>query len=73
MIRVMIVIVMAVVVSGMGGGRGYGPEGRVVGESVWGGGGVRVVPGRDAGGGGVVVSPLHTNHHKMLISLPNRG
>ena len=31
MIRVMIVIVKAVVVLGMGGGRGYGPEGRVAG------------------------------------------
>ena len=49
---------------GLGGGGGGG-----VVESVWGGGGV--VPGRDAGGGGgggALPSPLHTNHHKMLIS-----
>ena len=41
----------------------------------WGGGG-GVVPGRDAGGGGgggggALPSPLHTNHHKMLISPPS--
>ena len=41
----------------------------VVGESVWGG----VVWCLDVmlgggGGGGALPSPLHTNHHKMLIS-----
>ena len=64
----------------MGGGGGEGGGGVVLvgvwggggggGEGVLGGGGV--VPGRDAGGrgggGGALPSPLHTNHHKMLIS-----
>ena len=58
--------------------------GRVVLVGVWGGGVVVVVWGggvvvwcldvmRGGGGGGALPSPLHTNHHKMLISLLSRS
>ena len=55
------------VVRGDAGGREVVRGGGGGGCAGWGlgGGGCAVVPG---GGGGALPSPLHTNHHKMLIS-----
>ena len=62
---------MAVVVLGMGGGRGYGPEGRVAG--VRGGGGVVRGGGGGEGGGGVVRGEVVREGRVVLVGVWGGG